>query len=110
MKKRQRQEFDVCCSIEVERDGKTIDVDIAGTYFPGTPGMHTLPNGDPGYEAEPPEVVISSTVGPDDKHIELSEKELDIAEEGLFEDAVDKEPDDDFDDLDDDSGEIDFDE
>ena len=109
MKRRSRQEFDVSCCIEVERSGEMIDVDVKGTYVPGMPGVHTLPNGDPGYEAEPAEVYISSVLDSDKKHIELTAKELDMAEEGLFEDASDKIDFDDSDDEDDDSGEVNFD-
>lgn len=30
------------------------------TYYPGSPGCHTLPNGDPGYPPEPSEIDLQS--------------------------------------------------
>ena len=111
MKRRSRQEISVSCCIEIERGSKTIEIEVEGTYIPGTPGVHTLPNGDPGYESEPAEVLVEKVVDPDGKHVELTAKEMDLAEEGLFEDAADKEDfcDEEQDDDDDDNGEVNFD-
>jgi hypothetical protein len=31
-----------------------IEVEVTGEYMPGEPGVHTYPNGDPGYPPTPP--------------------------------------------------------
>lgn len=36
----------------------TFDLDVACTYRRGTPDVHTLPNGDPGYPGDPTELEI----------------------------------------------------
>lgn len=37
-----------------------LDLQVDYCYSPGRPGCHTLPNGDPGYPEELPEVEISA--------------------------------------------------
>lgn len=44
---------------EIDEDGDfCIMLDIYGTCSPGSPGRMYMPNGDPGYPPEPPEVEI----------------------------------------------------
>ena len=45
-------------TIEVERGGYNLIVHF--DYSPGRPGVHTLPNGDPGYPDDPDELTIQA--------------------------------------------------
>lgn len=44
-------------NITFEAIGLTFQAEVS--YTPGRPGVHTLPNGDPGYPDEPPEMTIN---------------------------------------------------
>lgn len=37
-------------------DGSEVEIEVAYTYSPGSPGRMYMPNGDPGYPPEPPEI------------------------------------------------------
>lgn len=45
-------------TLNIEMGELTLEVEA--TYRPGTPDVHTLPNGDPGYPGDPPELDIDS--------------------------------------------------
>lgn len=45
-----------CCEAEIEGLG---DCTIHYDYSPGRPGVHTLPNGDPGYPDDPAELEVT---------------------------------------------------
>jgi hypothetical protein len=62
-------------------------------YTPGTPGRHTLPNGDPGYPAEAPEVELLGVTCCEDLLEHLSEDCLDGIEDALLEHEADEESD-----------------
>lgn len=49
---------DVDGALTLEQLDPELDIDC--TYRPGDPGCHTLPNGDPGYPPEAPEIDIHS--------------------------------------------------
>ena len=49
------------------------EVEITYTYRPGTPDVRYLPNGDPGYPGDPPEVNIFSITRDDDTPIDFDD-------------------------------------
>ncbi len=46
-------------SYSFTHSGSTYSLEISFDYSPGSPGVHTLPNGDPGYPDEPDELEIT---------------------------------------------------
>jgi hypothetical protein len=59
-------------------------------YWRGRPGVHTMPNGDPGYPDDPDELEIISVVI-DGAEAELTDEQAEQLEERAFEYAIDKE-------------------
>jgi hypothetical protein len=78
-----RQE--VACTITIERNGREIEVEVTGTYCPGRPECRYLRNGDPGYPAEPSEIVDLVAKLPDGIEVVLTERETEAATDALFE-------------------------
>jgi len=58
-------------SVYSEETDKTYDITIEFTYSPGTPDVRYLPNGDPGYPGDPPEVEIVSVYSNSDDPVPL---------------------------------------
>ncbi len=74
-------------TMEIERNDEEITVIITGNFIAGSPGVHTLSNGDPGYPADPAEMDdVKSFHGKTE--IELTEDETEKAIEKLFESAA----------------------
>lgn len=73
--------------------GITVDVDFY--YYPGRPAVHYLPNGDPGYPEEFPEVDILHVwlEGTDIGDFLYALKGSEVLEDLLFEAMVDDEED-----------------
>jgi len=42
-------------SVDILHGGLEVGCDLTVEYTPGSPGVHTLRNGDPGYPPDPPE-------------------------------------------------------
>jgi len=66
----------------------TIEVEVEFDYVPGTDAVMYLPNGDPGYPAEPEEFLISEIrLGIDDEVIDIGDSlnasEMDQIEQAL---------------------------
>lgn len=81
---------------------ETVDdlvVSVGFTYDPGDPGVHTYPNGDPGYPGTPSEVSIEEIwIGEHDLFAVLSEDVIDKMEEKLLEEmgkSLDENPEED---------------
>jgi len=72
----------------VERNGEELEVEVEGNIYPGHKGVHTLPNGDPGYPDEPAEVEITD-ITLDGKVFDLTDEEMEKAHELLLR-AVEK--------------------
>lgn len=51
-------------SVDIVEDD--VILEVSGTYSPGDPGVHTFPNGDPGYPPTGPEVDIEKIMWKDD--------------------------------------------
>ncbi len=49
-------------SYSFTHSGSTYSLEISFDYSPGSPGVHTLPNGDPGYPDEPDELEITEII------------------------------------------------
>lgn len=47
-------------SLKLSLLGAVFHITCKGKYTPGSPGIHTLPNGDPGYPPEPGELDLTS--------------------------------------------------
>jgi hypothetical protein len=95
----------------------TLELEVEYSYSPGTPDVHYLPNGDPGYPGDPPEVEWTAKVKDItfaevqnvslgtwkewitdaqklfDAALETDQDLVDSIEEKCFEDAADKEGD-----------------
>lgn len=79
-------------TMTIERDGVEKEVTVWGLPSKGHKAVHTLPNGDPGYPEEPPEMDVDADalyVTPTGyvEHIEMSDLEMIEAEEKLWEEA-----------------------
>jgi hypothetical protein len=70
----------------IERNGKEIEVEVTGNYYPGLPEQRYLRNGDPGYPAEAAEMEIIS-VFPD---VDLTQAEEDRIVEKLIKRAEER--------------------
>jgi hypothetical protein len=69
----------------VERGDEEIELLITGTFYKGDKGCRTMANGDPGWPPTPAEWEVTATH--QGVEIELTEKELEKAEEALWEAA-----------------------
>lgn len=76
----------------VERGDEEVDVLVEGFYWPGTPDVRHLPNGDPGYPGDPPEVDNIHAYAYRDKtrgeEVELTEEEVERAHEQLVDSTI----------------------
>ena len=61
-----------------------LEVEVEFDYFPGTPDVMYMRNGDPGYPGDPEEVSVIEAKLPDGTLTELTEDE----EQGLYETAL----------------------
>ncbi len=74
--------------IYIERNGLEAEVAVSGTYNPGSPEVRYQSNGDPGWPAEPAEIVDIVASDKDGGEVELTESELTAAEQALWNEFV----------------------
>ena len=72
-------------------DGETLKVEF--NFHPGTPDVYYLPNGDPGYPGDPPELEILEVRNEAGQVIELSEELEELYTLQIFENLNDHLPD-----------------
>ena len=70
----------------IERNNEEIELYIQYSYSPGTPDVQYLPNGDPGYPGDPPEIEIT-LVTCDGKLFKLTDEEYDKIYDLCFDNA-----------------------
>lgn len=74
----------------IERGNEEFDVTVCANWYPGSPDVPYLANGDPGYPGWDPEVEILDVFGPNGEKHELSEEEELQAESLIHEEVADR--------------------
>ena len=73
-----------------ELDDSELEITVTADYTGGTEDVPYLPNGDPGYPGNPPEIEITSAVDENGEDVELDEYETERALEKIQEAADDE--------------------
>jgi hypothetical protein len=69
----------------IERDDEEIEVALQATFLEGRPALAYQSNGDPGWPEDPPEIVDISAQDLSGQEVELTEEEMEDAEDLLWE-------------------------
>lgn len=72
----------------IKRDGENLEIVIEGVFLKGSPGVHTLSNGDPGYPDDPDEINDVEASLPDGTPIRLTDLEYEEAVDKLLEEIA----------------------